>query len=272
VCWSAPDETIERPRAGDGKERSDEEPTAREPGCQHWRRKRIRRGGGGRPSLEAGGGTCRRTEATPGRATAAFVPVGYLRSRYRPAGTGAAAGLSMYLTGGPRERGRVAAAVRRWAPGGVHRELAFFRGNRRRLHHAAAGHAIGSGSVESANRVLVTARTRRSGQGRGRDGARGMLTLRALAGVRTPPPSPGRAGSPPEPPRRLEAPRMRQREQAGGAGRARRVIRGRNVRGSKVSHTRIAPCRADLVAIGRGTVIAAAQTNTPVVWVPKCRG
>jgi len=39
--------------------------------------------------------------------------------------------------------------------------------------------AVGSGSVEAANRVPVTARTRRSGQGRGRDGARGVLTFRA---------------------------------------------------------------------------------------------
>jgi len=42
----------------------------------------------------------------------------------------------------------------------IRRELAFFRGNRRRLHYAdpaAAGYAIGSGSVEAANKVLVTA-------------------------------------------------------------------------------------------------------------------
>jgi len=66
---------------------------------------------------------------------------------------------------------------------GIRRELAYFRGNRSRMHYAAAaGHSIGSGSVESANRILVTARTRRSGQGRGRDGAR--VTLRALPGSR----------------------------------------------------------------------------------------
>jgi len=51
----------------------------------------------------------------------------------------------------------------------VRREPAFLRGNRRRMHYAdaTAGHAIGSGSVEGANRMPVTARTRRSGQGRG---------------------------------------------------------------------------------------------------------
>ncbi len=41
------------------------------------------------PSLEAGGGTCRRVEVTPGRAMTVFGPAGFLRSRHRPSGTGA---------------------------------------------------------------------------------------------------------------------------------------------------------------------------------------
>ena len=45
---------------------------------------------------------------------------------------------------------------------------------------AAAGYAIGSGSVESANRVLVTARMKRFGQNWGRDGGQGVLTFRSL--------------------------------------------------------------------------------------------
>ena len=70
-------------------------------------------------ALEAGGRTHRRAEATPGRAMTLFGPVGFLRSRHRPSGTGAslvpaeavlgltaggmtpaAAGLSMHLTVG----------------------------------------------------------------------------------------------------------------------------------------------------------------------------
>ncbi len=80
--------------------------------------------GGHGPSLEAGGGTCRRVEVTPGRAMAVSGPSGFLRSRYRPPGTGAsavsagavpgltpcgtapaAAGLSMYPMGGLTARG-----------------------------------------------------------------------------------------------------------------------------------------------------------------------
>ncbi len=66
----------------------------------------------------AGGGTCRRAGATPGRAMTVFGPAGFLRSRHRPSGTGAsplpsgavpgltpAAGLSMHLTGGLTARG-----------------------------------------------------------------------------------------------------------------------------------------------------------------------
>ncbi len=42
------------------------------------------------------------------------------------------------------------------------------------------GFAIGSGAVESANRVLVTARMKRSRQSWGRDGGQGVLTFRSL--------------------------------------------------------------------------------------------
>ena len=71
------------------------------------------------PSLEANGGMYRKAEVTPGRAMTMFGPVDFLRSRYRPSGTGAsvvpaeavlgltacgltpaAAGLSMYLMSG----------------------------------------------------------------------------------------------------------------------------------------------------------------------------
>jgi len=72
---------------------------------------------------------------------------------------------------------------RRKGTDGIWRELAFFCRNRSRMHHTdatAESHAIGSGSVESANRVLVTGRMKRSGQGRGRDGGQGVLTFRAL--------------------------------------------------------------------------------------------
>ncbi len=75
----------------------------------------------------------------------------------------------------PKGAGKVTGALRHLPPKGkgtddVRRELAFLRGNRRRMHHAAAGHPIGSGSVESANKVLLTSRMKRPGQGRGRDG------------------------------------------------------------------------------------------------------
>ena len=65
----------------------------------------------------------------------------------------------------------------------VRRELAFFRNNRRRMYYAdaaKAGYAIGSGAVESANKVLVTSRMKRSGQSWGRDGGQGVLTFRSL--------------------------------------------------------------------------------------------
>ncbi len=86
--------------------------------------------------------------------------------------------------------GRVTGAMRHLLRRGkgaddVRRELACFRGNRRRMHYADAanaGHPIGSGSVEAANRVLVTVRMKRSGQGRGRDGGQGVLTFRSSPG------------------------------------------------------------------------------------------
>ena len=75
-------------------------------------------------TVEAGGGTYRRAEVTPGRAMTVFGPAGFPRSRYRPSGTGAslvpaeaipgltacgmtpaAAGLSMYPMGGLTARG-----------------------------------------------------------------------------------------------------------------------------------------------------------------------
>ena len=91
---------------------------------------------------------------------------------------------------GPRGVGRVIDALRHLPRKGkgtddIRRELAFFRSNRRRMEcadAADAGYAIGSGSVESANKVLVTARMKRSGQGRGRDGGQGVLTFRSLPG------------------------------------------------------------------------------------------
>ena len=67
--------------------------------------------------------------------------------------------------------------------GDVRREPAFFRNNRRRMNYADAadaGHAIGSGSVEAADKVPVTSRMKRSGQSRGREGGQGVLTFRAL--------------------------------------------------------------------------------------------
>jgi len=90
----------------------------------------------------------------------------------------------------PRGVGRVIDALRHLPRKGkgtddIRRELAFFRSNRRRMEcadAADAGYAIGSGSVESANKVLVTARMKRSGQGRGRDGGQGVLTFRSLPG------------------------------------------------------------------------------------------
>ncbi len=113
----------------------------------------------------------------------------------------------------PKGVGRVTDALRHLLRKGkgaddARRELAFLRSNRRRMRYAdavAAGGAIGSGTVESANRVPVTSRMKRPGQRRGRDGGQGVLTFRALR------PGTGRAGPPPEPQRRLQAPAMRQR-------------------------------------------------------------
>ncbi len=58
-------------------------------------------------------------------------------------------------------------------------------------------------------------------------------------------------GSEHGPPRRLEAPGMRQRQSPGGAGRARRVIRGRNAREPKVDHTGTAPPSVGAVDLRR---------------------
>ena len=88
----------------------------------------------------------------------------------------------------PKGAGKVIDALRHLLRKGkgaddVRRELAFFRNNRRRMHYADAadaGYAIGSGSVESANKVLVTSRMKRSGQSWGRDGGQGVLTFRSL--------------------------------------------------------------------------------------------
>ena len=65
----------------------------------------------------------------------------------------------------------------------IDRELNFFRNNRKRMAYrevADAGYPIGSGAVESGNRMLVTQRLKRSGQRWGRDGGQGVLTFRAL--------------------------------------------------------------------------------------------
>ena len=92
------------------------------------------------------------------------------------------------LRHGPKGAGKVIDALRHLLRKGkgaedARRELAFFRGNRRRMNCAAAadaGYAIGSGAVESANKVLVTTRMKRSGQSWGRDGGQGVLTFRSL--------------------------------------------------------------------------------------------
>ena len=66
---------------------------------------------------------------------------------------------------------------------GIRKELAYFRKIRRRMNYADAadaGYAIGSGAIESANKVLVTTRKKRSGQRCGRDGSQGVLTFRSL--------------------------------------------------------------------------------------------
>ncbi|MCY4201683.1 MAG: hypothetical protein OXD38_03585 [Aestuariivita sp.] len=64
----------------------------------------------------------------------------------------------------------------------LRRELGYFRKNRHRMNDAnaaATGFAIGSGSVEAANKVLITSRMKRSGQSWGRDGGQGVLSIRA---------------------------------------------------------------------------------------------
>ncbi|MCY4347602.1 MAG: hypothetical protein OXC17_12520, partial [Aestuariivita sp.] len=65
----------------------------------------------------------------------------------------------------------------------LRRELGYFSKNRHRMddaNAAATGFAIGSGSVEAANKVLITSRMKRSGQSWGRDGGQGVLSIRAL--------------------------------------------------------------------------------------------
>ena len=88
----------------------------------------------------------------------------------------------------PKGAGKVIDAMRHLLRKGkgaddIRKELAYFRNNRRRMTYAdaaGAGYAIGSGSVESANKVLVTSRMKRSGQSWGRDGGQGVLTFRSL--------------------------------------------------------------------------------------------
>ncbi len=88
----------------------------------------------------------------------------------------------------PKGAGKVIDAMRHLLRKGkgadrIRKELAYFRNNRRRMDYAdaaAAGYAIGSGAVESANKVLVTCRMKRSGQSWGRDGGQGVLTFRSL--------------------------------------------------------------------------------------------
>ena len=88
----------------------------------------------------------------------------------------------------PDGAGRVIDALRYLQRKGRGREeirkvLGYFRGNRGRMDYAdaaAAGLPIGSGAVEAANKTLVTARMKRSGQRWGRDGGQGILTFRSL--------------------------------------------------------------------------------------------
>jgi len=88
----------------------------------------------------------------------------------------------------PKGAGKVIDAMRHLLRKGkgadeIRKELAYFRNNRRRMHYADAadaGYAIGSGSVEAANKVLVTSRMKRSGQSWGRDGGQGVLTFRSF--------------------------------------------------------------------------------------------
>ena len=89
---------------------------------------------------------------------------------------------------GPKGVGKVTGALRRLlrkrkGAGDMRRKPAFFRNSRRRMccaDAAGAGCAIGSGAVESANKVSATSRMKRSGQSRGRDGGQGALAFRPL--------------------------------------------------------------------------------------------
>ena len=63
------------------------------------------------------------------------------------------------------------------------KEITYFRNNRNRMNYAevsSVGFPIGSGTVEAANKVLVTTRMKRSGQSWGRNGGQGVLTFRSL--------------------------------------------------------------------------------------------
>ena len=65
----------------------------------------------------------------------------------------------------------------------IRKVLGYFRNNRSRMnyyHVAEEGHPIGSGEVETANKMLVTHRLKRSGQRWGRNGGQGILAFRAL--------------------------------------------------------------------------------------------
>ena len=88
----------------------------------------------------------------------------------------------------PKGAGKVIDALRHLLRKGkgrtdIVREPGYFRNNRKRMNYrevADAGFPTGSGAVEAANKVLVDARTKRSGQRWGRDGGQGVLTFRSL--------------------------------------------------------------------------------------------
>ena len=157
----------------------------------------------------------------------------------------------------------------------IRRELAFFRNNRRRMEHAdaaAAGYAIGSGAVESANKVLVTVRMKLRAALGTRRRPRGP-DLPVASQVRALRPGVGRRGAASEPLRRLEAAPMRQRQPARGAGRARRVIRQKNIRESKgepyENRTRPARARCAGVAMVREAFRELAGHTEHVVGLPQ---
>ena len=70
----------------------------------------------------------------------------------------------------------------RLTPGFASLESSCARNNRSRMnydHVSKDGYPINSDEVEAVNKVLVTQRTKRSGQSRGRDGGQGELVYRA---------------------------------------------------------------------------------------------